>query len=74
VRFAADGRITAPTVRHHRLGEEALSGQLDRAREVLTGRADSLDDGPTGLPAGFERMRRFPLPPVCLEQSRTGTG
>ncbi|WP_405541115.1 aminotransferase class V-fold PLP-dependent enzyme [Streptomyces phaeochromogenes] len=74
VRFAADGRITASTVRHHRLGEEALPGQLDRAREVLTCRADSLDDGPTGLPADFERMRWFPLPPVCLEQTRTGTG
>ena len=74
VRFTADGRITASTVRHHRLGEEALSGQLDRAREVLTCRADSLDDGPTGLPADFERMRWFPLPPVCLEQTRTDTG
>ncbi|MGW3940364.1 aminotransferase class V-fold PLP-dependent enzyme [Streptomyces phaeochromogenes] len=74
VRFAADGRITASTVRHQRLGEEALPGQLDRAREVLTCRADSLDDGPTGLPADFERMRWFPLPPVCLEQTRTGTG
>ncbi|MEV0738447.1 aminotransferase class V-fold PLP-dependent enzyme [Streptomyces sp. NPDC050549] len=74
VRFTADGRITASTVRHHRLGEEALSGQLDRAREVLTCRADSLDDDPTGLPADFERMRWFPLPPVCLEQTRTGTG
>ncbi|MFJ9633941.1 aminotransferase class V-fold PLP-dependent enzyme [Streptomyces sp. NPDC101175] len=74
VRFAADGRITAPGVRHHRLGEETLPGQLDRAREVLTCRAASLDDGPTGLSADFERMRWFPLPPVCLEQSRTGTG
>ncbi|MFI6408693.1 aminotransferase class V-fold PLP-dependent enzyme [Streptomyces sp. NPDC050548] len=74
VRFTADGRITASTVRHHRLGEEALSGRLDRAREVLTCRADSLDDGPTGLAADFERMRWFPLPPVCLEQTRTGTG
>ncbi|WP_329281501.1 aminotransferase class V-fold PLP-dependent enzyme [Streptomyces sp. NBC_01451] len=74
VRFAADGRITGSTVHHHRLGEEALSGQLDRAREVLTRRADSLDDGPTGLPADFERMRWFPLPPVCLEQTRAGTG
>lgn len=74
VRFTADGRITASTVRHHRLGEEALSGQLDRAREVLASGSNFLDDGPTGLPADFERVRWFPLPPVCLEQTRTGTG
>ncbi|MGX1366481.1 selenocysteine lyase/cysteine desulfurase [Streptomyces canus] len=74
VRFAADGRLTTPSPRRHRLGEEALAGQLDRAREVLAARADRLDDGPTGLPADFESMRWFPLPPGCVEQSRTGTG
>ena len=74
VRFTPDGRLTAPAVRHHGLGEEALAGQLDRAREVFASRSDSLDHGPTGLPADFERMRWFPLPPVCLEQTRTGTG
>ncbi|WP_367325768.1 aminotransferase class V-fold PLP-dependent enzyme [Streptomyces sp. HUAS ZL42] len=74
VRFAADGRITTPAVRHRRRGEATLSGQLARAREVLAARSDRLDDGPTGLPADFERMRWFPLPPTCLEQSRTGTG
>ena len=74
MRFGADRRITSPTVRHRRLGEEALAAQLDAARAVLAARPDRLDDGITGLPADFERMRWFPLPPVCLEQTRTGTG
>ncbi|AVZ75798.1 aminotransferase [Streptomyces lunaelactis] len=74
VRYTADGRLSAPAPRHRRLGEEALAGQLDRAREVFTACSGRLDDGPTGLPADFERMRWFPLPPVCLEQIRTGTG
>ncbi|CCK24652.1 class V aminotransferase [Streptomyces davaonensis JCM 4913] len=73
-RFTADGELAAPAVRHRRLGEEALPGQLDRAREVLAARRDRLDGGPTGLPADFERMRWFPLPPVCLEQTRTDAG
>lgn len=74
VRFGTDGRITAPAPRHHRLGEEALAGQLARARQVLDARPDRLDDGPTGPPADFERMRWFPLPPVCVEQTRADTG
>ncbi|MCX4853496.1 aminotransferase class V-fold PLP-dependent enzyme [Streptomyces canus] len=74
VHYTADGRLSAPAPRHRRLGEEALSGQLERAREVFAARPGRLDDGPTGLPADFERMRWFPLPPVCLEQTRTGAG
>ncbi|SFG74104.1 hypothetical protein [Streptomyces mirabilis] len=72
--MATDGRITASAVRHHRLGEEALSGRLDRARGALACRSDLLEDGLTGLTADFERMRWFPLPPVRLEQTRPGTG
>ena len=74
MRFATDGRITAPDVGHRQLGEEALAGQLARARAVLAAGPDHLDEGPTGLPPDFEHMRWFPLPPVCLEQTRTGTG
>ncbi|MFG2269686.1 aminotransferase class V-fold PLP-dependent enzyme [Streptomyces chartreusis] len=76
VRFGADGRMSVPAVVHRRLGEEALPGQLDRAREVLGSRPDrdGDGDGPTGLPPDFERMRWFPLPPVCLEQTRPGRG
>ncbi|MFE9651231.1 aminotransferase class V-fold PLP-dependent enzyme [Streptomyces sp. NPDC006365] len=69
VRFSADGGISTPAVLHRRLGEEALVGQLDRAREVFACRSDRLDHGHTGLPADFEHMRWFPLPPVCLEAS-----
>ncbi|MFD8304547.1 aminotransferase class V-fold PLP-dependent enzyme [Streptomyces sp. NPDC059690] len=74
VRFGADGLITAPAVRRPQLGEEALAGQLDRARETLAARPGPLDTGPTGLPADFERMRWFPLPPTCVEQTRPGAG
>ncbi|WP_329530979.1 aminotransferase class V-fold PLP-dependent enzyme [Streptomyces sp. NBC_01450] len=74
VRYTADGRLIAPAPRHRRLGEEALTGQLARARTVLAARSDHLDDGPTGLPANFERMRWFPLPPACVEQNRPGSG
>ncbi|MGC9541337.1 hypothetical protein [Streptomyces sp. UG1] len=73
VRFTAAGDLTAPARRHHRLGEDALAGQLDAAREVFAARPDRLHDGPTGLPPDFERMRWFPLPPVCLEQTGTGS-
>ncbi|WP_327320252.1 aminotransferase class V-fold PLP-dependent enzyme [Streptomyces sp. NBC_01235] len=74
VRYTTDGRLAAPAVSHHRLGETALSGQLDHARVILTCRPDLLDDGPTGLPADFERMRWFPLPPVCLDQNGPDAG
>ncbi|MFI6560184.1 aminotransferase class V-fold PLP-dependent enzyme [Streptomyces sp. NPDC050534] len=74
VRLTADGRLSAPAPRHHHLGEEALSGQLARAHEVLAARPDRLDDGPTGLPADFERMRWFPLPPACVEQNAMAAG
>jgi hypothetical protein len=74
VRLTADGRLSTRATRHHHLGEEALSGQLARAHEVLAARPDRLDDGPTGLPADFERMRWFPLPPACVEQNATAAG
>ncbi|MEU5536573.1 aminotransferase class V-fold PLP-dependent enzyme [Streptomyces sp. NPDC020362] len=77
VRFTDDGRLTAPASPRRRLGEDALAGQLERARELLGSRSGRLDEGPTGLSADFERMRWFPLPPVCVEQARRtplGTG
>ncbi|MEU6536947.1 aminotransferase class V-fold PLP-dependent enzyme [Streptomyces sp. NPDC047000] len=70
VRFGAGGPLTAPGARRRTLGEEALAGQLAGARALLTTRPDRLDDGPTGLPDGFERLRWFPLPPGCLEQKQ----
>ena len=41
-------------------------GYLHQAAAVLAGRPDAIDDGPTGLPADFEHLRWFPLPPTCL--------
>jgi selenocysteine lyase/cysteine desulfurase len=63
--YAADGAVTAPA-RPARVGEEALAGYLDQAREVLAARADQIDDDPAGLPAEFEALRWFPLPSACL--------
>ncbi|MFR9796935.1 aminotransferase class V-fold PLP-dependent enzyme [Streptomyces sp. MS06] len=72
VRWTADG-ITVPARRHRRRGEEALAGQLARARAVLAARPDGLGGGPTGLPDAVERMRWFPLPPECMEQNRSAS-
>jgi selenocysteine lyase/cysteine desulfurase len=46
--------------------DSVLASQLDDARCLLAGRADLLDDGPTGLPEDFEALRWFVLPPVSL--------
>ncbi|MDX3458607.1 aminotransferase class V-fold PLP-dependent enzyme [Streptomyces sp. ME02-8801-2C] len=70
VHYTDDGRLSAPASPHRRLGEDALVGQLARARDLLASRPDRPDESPTGLPADFERMRWFPLPPVCLERPR----
>ncbi|HJP80689.1 MAG TPA: aminotransferase class V-fold PLP-dependent enzyme [Pseudonocardiaceae bacterium] len=48
------------------LGEDALARQLREAGELLAARSDRIDDGPTGLPAEFETLRWFHLPPRCL--------
>jgi selenocysteine lyase/cysteine desulfurase len=48
------------------VGEEALPGYLREAAELLAGRPDRLAEGRTGLPADFEALRWFPLPPDCL--------
>jgi selenocysteine lyase/cysteine desulfurase len=67
-----DGRPTLPDHRV-RAGEHVLAAQLADARTLLTALPDGLDDGPTGLPADFERMRWFHLPPACMEQTRPST-
>jgi len=56
----ADGP-TSPT-----LPEAALAGHLRDARSLLAARADTVEDGPTGLSAEFEALRWFPLPAACL--------
>jgi selenocysteine lyase/cysteine desulfurase len=47
-------------------GEESLAGQLAEARRLLAERPADLDATIPDLPPEFERMRWFPLPPVCL--------
>ncbi|MEO3813246.1 aminotransferase class V-fold PLP-dependent enzyme [Sphaerisporangium sp. B11E5] len=49
-----------------RAGEHTLPAQLDQARAVLRTRPDDIDLRPPELPAGFERLRWFPLPAACL--------
>ncbi len=53
-----DSRMTA--------GEEVLAEQLERARAILDGLADCVDQGPTGLSQQVEALRWFPLPGECV--------
>ncbi|GAB2621718.1 aminotransferase [Paractinoplanes abujensis] len=59
-----DGTVTQPggpaTV-----GEEALPGYLDRARELMASRPEPADGGAL-LPENFEKLRWFLLPSECL--------
>jgi selenocysteine lyase/cysteine desulfurase len=71
--WETDGRLTIPD-HHTSAGEDALAAQLAEAHRLLAARPDHLDDGPMALPADFERMRWFHLPPACLEQTRPSTG
>jgi len=73
--IGADGTLGDPQ-RHAHAGEAALPGYLDQARRLLAARPDQPDDdGRTGLPADFEALRWFPLPPACLtdEQGRSAS-
>ena len=81
VRYDAQGRLRHPS-RHERVGENALAGYLTVAEELFTARAAALaakpvgpesagfDEHrrgvPTGVSQGFEDLRWFDLPDVCL--------
>jgi selenocysteine lyase/cysteine desulfurase len=65
VRFGPDG-VVDPPGRAAPLGEEAFVEHLREAERILAARPDRIDDGPTGLPADFEALRWFHLPPGCL--------
>jgi len=58
--------LSGPAPAPPRAGEEALAGQLERARAVLQSRPDELADRPSGLPPELEALREFHLPPGCL--------
>ncbi|GLZ27916.1 aminotransferase [Lentzea sp. NBRC 105346] len=53
-----------------RTDDSVLAEQLQAAQRLLVQRADTIDDGPTGLPAAFETLRWFALPPACLRDQR----
>ena len=44
----------------------AWAGNLERARAIVAARPHRVPEGPTGLPASFEALRRFHLPPECV--------
>ena len=46
----------------------ALAAHLERARVLLAAHSDQVPDGPTGLPDEFEALRRFHLPPECVDR------
>jgi selenocysteine lyase/cysteine desulfurase len=64
--YTAGGTLTGPAPERV-LGEDVLAGYLLRASELMRARSDRVDDGPTGLPADFEVLRWFDLPPVCAQ-------
>ena len=66
VRYGPDGEMDYPR-RRGQAGEDAFPGYLRQARAILTAQPAHLDEGPTGLPAEFEALRWFPLPPACLQ-------
>ena len=66
VSFGPDGEMDYPRRRGH-AGEEVFPGYLQLARTILAARPARLDDEPSGLPAGFEALRWFPLPRACLQ-------
>jgi hypothetical protein len=62
--------LLMPPERSRCLGEDALAGHLEAARELLEGRDDEVRCGPTGLPSTFEELREFHLPPECVAPIR----
>ncbi len=65
VRYDQAGELDYPRHREQ-AGDEAFGGYLEHARELLDGLPDDIGGGPTGLPATFEELRWFALPPGCL--------
>jgi hypothetical protein len=71
LRFDADGRLRWPS-RHERAGESALADYLTSARELFASLAQrppvpaQMGAAAARLSAGFEELRWFELPEVCL--------
>jgi hypothetical protein len=73
VRYTRTGEMDYPRHREQ-AGEEAFGQYLSQARELLTALPDELPGGPTGLPAGFEALRWFPLPPASVQKEPVPPG
>ncbi len=71
LRYEADGRLSWPA-RHERAPESALEGYLDEAHDLFAKLAEQPDAGRSEagtaamVSAGFEALRWFDLPDVCL--------
>jgi selenocysteine lyase/cysteine desulfurase len=61
-----DAFVDAPGPATLRMDAVTLDGYLETARRIVHGRPDHIGDGPTALPASFEELREFHLPPRCL--------
>jgi hypothetical protein len=72
LRYTAHGILDGPA-RQPTAGEDVLGGYLHHAADVISRRPDAIDDGPTGLPADFEALRWFHLPPACLTRPDRAT-
>jgi selenocysteine lyase/cysteine desulfurase len=48
------------------IGEGALAGYLDQARDILSSRPEPADGLRLDLPPAFEKLRWFLLPEICL--------
>lgn len=71
LRYDDDGILRYPSA-HVQADEGAYPSYLARARDLLAARPDrpTWDEAePTGLPADFEELRWFPLPPGCLRKT-----
>jgi selenocysteine lyase/cysteine desulfurase len=58
--------LFSPGVPRPLIGEDALSGYLDQARDILTSRSSPADGVDLDLPPTFEKLRWFLLPENCL--------
>jgi len=66
--YGEDGALRWPS-RHERAPETALKGYLDEARELIARLSEDNDEsGPRdAVTPGFEELRWFALPTVCLD-------
>jgi hypothetical protein len=75
ISYGGDGEISYPRSQA-KAGEDVFPAYLRHARALLAGLPPHVADGPTGLPADFEALRWFPVPPSSLTAppASQGTG